>query len=185
MKTIIKILLWLILLILMATVLRGIIEKTIYFIYPLEYEETITEYANENGLDIYYVMAVIKAESNYDPKAHSGKARGLMQITDDTAGWLAGKMGIKLDETKLEDPETNIKMGCYYLKYLSELYSDRDVVSAAYNAGMGNVSKWLGDSQHSADGKTLRDIPFEETRNYVQKVNKYEAVYRKLYPNKG
>ena len=85
MKTIIKILLWLILLILMATVLRGIIEKTMYFIYPLEYEETITEYANENGLDIYYVMAVIKAESNYDPKAHSGKARGLMQITDDTA----------------------------------------------------------------------------------------------------
>lgn len=182
MRQIKKGLLWFLLVLLVAVALRGAGIKVMEFIYPLEYEELIVENAKEHGLDKYFVMAVIKAESNYNPQAHSGIARGLMQITDDTAVWLAEKMKIEFDEENLEDPKTNIKMGCYYLEYLSQLYEDRDVVLAAYNAGMGNVSKWLNDARFSNDEKTLTYIPFEETRNYVIKVNKFEKIYKKLYP---
>lgn len=184
MKQLKKILLWFLLLLLIAAALRGLAGKVMRFMYPLKYEALILEYAAEYELDAYFVMAVIKAESNYNPSAHSGVARGLMQITHDTAVWLAEKMKFEFDADDLEDPATNIKMGCFYLKYLSELYDDRDVVLAAYNAGMGNVSKWLNDARFSRDARTLFYIPFEETRNYVIKVNKFEGIYEKLYPDK-
>ena len=154
-------------------------------IYPLKYERYIFENAMANELDPYFVMAVIKAESNYNPTAHSGIARGLMQITDDTAVWIADKMGLDFSESDIENPEINIKMGCYYLKYLSGLYDDPTVVLASYNAGMGNVSKWLEVDRFSEDSKTLFEIPFGETKNYVKKVARYENVYKKLYGNRA
>lgn len=177
-----KALKWLALLLIFAIMLRYTSDFVIKkIIYPLEYEEYIYKSSEENGLDPYFVMAVIKAESNYNPKAHSGVARGLMQITDGTAFWIAGKMGIEIDERDLEDPKTNISMGCYYLKYLSDLYHDETLLLASYNAGMGNVESWLDDSRYSEDSETLDYIPFEETRDYVEKVGKYKKVYKKLY----
>ena len=58
---------------------------------------------------------------------------------------------------------------------------EEDPAFAAYNAGPGNVSKWLGDSEYSDDGETLSYIPFKETRNYVTKVNKAIEIYDRLY----
>ncbi len=150
-------------------------------IYPVRYYEYIDKYSRENNLDEYLVMGVIKAESNYIHDAHSGVARGLMQLTDDTAVWVADKMGIEFSTNDIEDPETNIKMGCFYLKYLTTLYENRDTALAAYNAGMGNVSKWLKNPEYSSDGITLSYIPFKETREYVAKVNDYERTYKELY----
>ena len=57
----------------------------------------------------------------------------------------------------------------------------RDTALAAYNAGMGNVSKWLKNPEYSSDGITLSYIPFKETREYVAKVNDYERTYKELY----
>jgi len=173
-----------VLLLLTAVILNFASQFIIHMLYPLKYEDSIRYYAEKNNLDPYFVMAVIKAESNFDPSASSGVAGGLMQITDDTAKWIADKIGFELDESDIENPEINIKMGCYYLNYLSSLYSDRDVILACYNAGMGNVSKWLKDSRYSDDGKTLDSIPFEETKTYIEKVNKYESIYYKLYNDK-
>lgn len=157
-------------------------ESSKKMIYPLRYEGYIKKYAKKYDLDPCLVMGVIKAESNYIHDAHSGVARGLMQITDDTAQWIAGKLEIKnFSEDDIVDPETNIQMGCYYLHYLIKHYGDIDVALAAYNGGMGNVTRWLADKNCSSDGKTLDYIPFKETREYVEKVNKYTKTYRETY----
>lgn len=161
--------------------IKSILDTGKQMVYPLRYEQYITQYAKEYDLDRCLVMGVIKAESNYVHDAHSGVARGLMQITDDTAKWIAGKMNLQFETDDIEDPETNIKMGCYYLRYLLDVYGDTDVALAAYNGGMGNVSKWLNDKRYSRDGKTLDEIPFRETREYVKKVNNYTEAYRKTY----
>lgn len=182
MKKSIKICIWLVLLFLAANVLKLAADKVIRIIYPLKYENYIEEYSNEYKLDKYLVMAVIKAESNYKPDAHSGVARGLMQITAGTAEWLVEKMGLEFSSEDIENPEINIAMGCRYLRYLLDMYEgDTQLAVAAYNAGPGNVAKWLADEKCSADSKTLDYIPFGETRRYAEKVEKYYRVYKRLY----
>lgn len=150
-------------------------------VLPIEYEEYIESYAAEYGLDKYLVMGVIRAESGFDHEAHSGVARGLMQITDKTAEWIAERLGIPYYEDMVEQPELNIRMGCYYLSYLSRTYQNTKTALAAYNAGPGNVSLWLDDERYSGDGTTLYEIPFEETRKYVERVRKLTFLYRAVY----
>lgn len=151
-------------------------------LYPLRYEGYIEQYSDEYGLDKYLVMSLIKAESNYIYDAHSGLARGLMQITDETAIWISEKLGIEFKNDDLDNPATNINMGCYYLKYLTDYYNgDTTLALAAYNAGMGNVNKWLSDERYSKSGTTLDFIPFPETDKYIEKIDKGIGIYKKLY----
>lgn len=145
--------------------------------YPVAYSDLIVKYANENDLDPYLVMAVIKVESNFVPEAHSGFAGGLMQLTEETAEWNAADMGIDYEYDYM-DPETNIMLGCHYLRHLIDEYGNNDTALAAYNGGMGNVYSWLNDSDCSDDGITLKYIPFPETRNYVLKVNSNWEHYK-------
>jgi len=171
-------------LLLLLILVFAIIQGFVGFLYPLRYESEIRTYAQKYQLDPYFVMGVIKAESNFKPDAHSGVARGLMQITDKTAQWIAGQMERTYSPDDLEIPEKNIEMGCFYLDYLCEHYKNREVALAAYNAGMGNVSEWLSDERYSKDAKALISIPFPETATYVEKVGRYEQVYQFLYKNK-
>lgn len=157
---------------------RMVYERTMDRLFPVEYKEEIRKYAKEEGLSTELVMAVINTESGFDPKAHSGVAKGLMQITDGTAMWVSKKMGITYYYNMAYDPETNIKMGCWFLRYLKNRYENQNTALAAYNAGIGNVDKWLDDPACSEDGETLAHIPFEETENYVAKVNKMLEIYR-------
>lgn len=153
-------------------------------VYPLAYSDIILKYSNQNRLDGYLVMAVIKTESNFIHDAHSGKAGGLMQLTDDTAEWICGKMDIKHDKIDLFEPEDNIKLGCFYLKFLIDKYDGNiDVALAAYNAGPANVDAWLKDKKYSKNGRDLDYIPFPETRDYVKKVNKQWQKYMEIYKN--
>ena len=147
--------------------------------YPVAYSEYITKYSKQNHLDTCLVMAVIKVESNYVPEAQSDYAYGLMQLTEETADWNAAKMGLK--DYDWHEPETNIKIGCYYLRQLINKYGNTNTALAAYNAGGGHVDEWLKDKSCSSDGKTLDYIPFSETRNYVRKVNDNWTSYKKLY----
>lgn len=162
----------------------GIISKNVVCkaLYPLRYSEHITQYSDQYKLDSYLVMGLIKAESNYIYDAHSGIARGLMQITDETAKWIAGKMNIDFSSDDIENPELNINMGCYYLRYLLDYYNGNvSLALAAYNAGMGNVNNWLSDINYSSSGSGLDSIPFKETENYIQRIEKYTKIYKKLY----
>ena len=156
-------------------------KDVVYRCFPLKYGGYIEQYAEEYGLDRVLVAAVIYVESGFDNTAHSGLARGLMQMTDATADWVAERLGIDYDHDMAEEPEINIKMGCYYLSYLKDNYKNTETALAAYNAGMGNVTKWLADESYSANGRTLDDIPYKETRNYVKRVKIIEQVYKKLY----
>lgn len=177
----------LLLIILAAILIYGNIKRIGRFIYPIKYSDYIFEYSEKYDLNPYFVAAIIKNESNYDNKATSHKsAYGLMQITDSTGRWAAEKIGIEnYDTSKLYDPEFNINVGCWYMNYLKgEFNGNVDLMLAAYNGGIGNVKKWLKDSEHSHDGKSLSYIPFKETDLYVKKVKVSCSIYKYLYENK-
>ena len=179
---------WLVLLV--VILLCAFLAPTAYdrvqrMMYPVAYEQIVKVNAEENELDPYLVLGLIKAESNFVSDAESHKeAKGLMQLTDSTAEWVAQKMGMEhFSIEQLSDPETNITLGCWYLRYLLDSYDgDMTLALCAYNAGSGNVGKWLGDERYSKNGETLDTIPFPETKSYVCNTEKYAEKYRKLYP---
>lgn len=152
--------------------------------YPIKYKALIENYSAEYNLDPLLVTAVIKAESKFNPNALSRKgAIGLMQIIPKTGRWAAGEIGIKNFEAEdLYSPEINIRIGCWYLNNLrKEFGNNLQLVLAAYNGGSGNVTKWLQNEEYSIDGNKLDNIPFPETRLYVQKVERFYVKYRELY----
>lgn len=177
MKKILKIVAVVVLLIVIAALSLPFLLKTLY---PLKYEDSIEKYSAKYNLDKYLVMGVISAESRFSEDAVSHKsAKGLMQLKDDTAYWCAEKYGIN---GEIYEAEVNIEIGCAYLRYLLDLFNqDTENALAAYNAGQGNVKKWLADSRYSADGKNLDTIPYIETRDYVLRVQRRANIYKKIY----
>lgn len=158
-------------------------EKFLEAAYPLKYENYVERYSRENGLDKYFVYAVIKTESGFKPDAVSNVgARGLMQIMEDTFDWVKFKQD---DETAvyydMYDPQTNIKYGCYLLGFLMEEFGDIETAAAAYHAGRGKVNEWLSDSSVSSDGVHLDTIPIPDTAHYVSKITKAVEIYTRLY----
>ncbi|MBR2941916.1 MAG: lytic transglycosylase domain-containing protein, partial [Clostridia bacterium] len=154
--------------------------------HPLRYAEYIRYYAAVQGIDPALVCAVILNESSFDPQAESYLgARGLMQLMEDTAGWIAHKLD-EDDETysfdRLYDPETNIRFGTWYLSYLSRRFDgDPKKIICACHAGQGNVDAWLKNPEYSSDGVTLDIIPKENTAAYAGRVLKARDVYQKYY----
>lgn len=154
--------------------------------FPYKYQEYVDKYSSEYNLDPLLVLAVIKTESKFDDDAHSHKnAVGLMQITIETGEWAAKEMGYStFSKEDLYDEEYNIKMGCWYLRRLNDIFDkDKDLTIAAYNAGPTNVQSWLINEKYSSDGKSIDYIPFGETKKYVDKVNTYYNIYQYLYRN--
>lgn len=152
---------------------------------PLEYTQIIADYSNKYNLDPYLVCAVINTESGFDEKAKSeAGAIGLMQIMPATGDWIAEKLDLKdFNSDLLFNPDTNIEFGCWYLNFLSERFNDDiELISAAYNAGHNRVWNWMEDKNIFVDGK-LKNIPYEETKNYVKKVNEAYQEYKKEYPD--
>ncbi len=150
------------------------------YLYPIKYNEYVENFASIYQLDENMVYAVIKIESNFNEKAESKKgAKGLMQIMDSTAEYIAKEKGIVGFD--IFDPKTNIEFGCYYLRYLLDKFSVKETAIIAYNAGEGTVRGWLKNSQYSTDGKTLKTIPFKETREYIKKFQKSFSKYQNLY----
>lgn len=151
------------------------------------WQDIIERYAAEYNLDPAFVTAIIRNESSFNTKAESSVgARGLMQAMPDTAEWIAGKLGESFDFDNLYEAETSIRYGCWYLNYLSELFTgDPVLVCAAYHAGQGEVLSWLGDEDISVDGVHVHidDIPITNTRNYAKKVTQAYGIYESLlYP---
>lgn len=151
-------------------------------LYPREYAEYVTKYCNEYDVPEALVYAVIQTESNFNPNAVSRVgAKGLMQLMPDTLDWLSRLLGEDYPSGDITDPETNIKYGTYYLRHLYDRFDNWDTALAAYNAGHGRVSGWLEDSRYTDDGISLKNIPLEETKNYVNKVNASYNQYTEIY----
>ena len=154
------------------------------YIYPYPYENEISFYSKNYGLDSNFVLAVIKAESNFKKDATSRRgAMGLMQLMPSTAAWIGEQLGDE-DCTLAEfyEPERNIRYGTWYLSELREEFHDNPVlVLAAYNAGRGNVREWMHLYDWDMKFNDPDAIPYAETREYVKKVLKNVEKYQRLY----
>lgn len=159
-------------------------------LYPAKYDYLIEKFSKRYNVRKTLIYAVIKTESDFNKDAKSGaNAIGLMQITGETFEWLINfkaknnktRKSKKIKEEDLFDPKTNIEYGTYFISILLNKYRDERTALAAYNAGMGKVDEWLKNKFYSEDGITLSDIPFKETKDYVEKVFKSEEIYKNLY----
>jgi soluble lytic murein transglycosylase len=162
----------------------GLFQKAISELtLPLEYSGIIRTEAAANHLPPELVAAVIYAETRYDPRTSPTGAEGLMQIEPQTAEFLAKRSGgYAFRVSDLGEPQVNIAYGSYYLRYLLNEYDNSPVAAlAAYNGGETNVDHWLSDAGVSAQGFTAAEIPFPETRAYVDKVLSAEKDYRTTY----
>jgi len=151
------------------------------------WQDLIEHYSAEYNLNPAFVTAIIRNESSFRTDAVSSVgARGLMQMMPSTAEWVAGKLGEPYDFDRLFEAETSIRYGCWYLNYLSELFSgDTVLVCAAYHAGQGEVWGWLGDPAISPDGVTVAidRIPISNTKTYAGRVTQAYGIYQTLlYP---
>ena len=168
---------------LIALMLIGAV-TVVLTVFPLKHAELIERYALMYGHDPAFIASVIHAESKFRSNAVSrAGAQGLMQITPSTGEWLADRLSLEnFSNDRLFDVETNIKLGSFYLRSLLDSHNqDIRMALAAYNAGTGNVRRWLNDPQFSSNGTTLAYIPFEETRTYIERVLFNERVYDILF----
>jgi peptidoglycan lytic transglycosylase len=151
---------------------------------PLRHEDIIRQQASDKGLDPALIAGVIYAESHFiDGRTSSAGAQGLMQLTPATAQYIAQKSGgTRFRVSDLGTPQVNIAYGAYYLKYLMQRYGDDvPLVLAAYNAGEGNVDKWIASARVKDKSLDINAIPFGETRSYVTKVMAARKEYRSTY----
>jgi soluble lytic murein transglycosylase len=149
---------------------------------PLRHDDIIRQQSADKDLDPALVAAVIYAESKFrDQTSHAG-ARGLMQITPDTAEFIARQSGgTRFVQADLATPQINISYGTYYLRYLLDRYDQNEMIAvAAYNAGHGNVDKWVR-AAGGTDSFEIGDIRFPETRAYVANVLDRRGEYREHY----
>ena len=159
--------------------LRGTIDKAIQELtLPLKHEDVIRQQAREKGVDAALIAAVIYSESKFSESTSSAGARGLMQITRDAANDIERHSGgTTFRFSDLSDPEINIRYGTFLLRELLDRYEgDEAAALAAYNAGPGNADEWGGSDL------TVEEIPFPETRAYVEEVLEKQREYREEYP---
>ena len=143
--------------------------------YPLHYSTIVRVHADENHIDPALLAAVIESESKFNPEARSkAGAVGLMQLTPGTAEGIAkATNGTRFRVSDLTDPDINVRYGAWYLRHLLDRYDqDERLALAAYNAGEDNVDRW--EREHVG-------IQFDETRDYVDKVERLQKIYRRAY----
>lgn len=159
-------------------------ERLLRIIYPFPYRDIIVAEATEQGLDPYLVAGLIRQESMFDAEITSwAGAEGLMQIMPETGAGLARGAGIREFQVgMLHRPEINIHLGTRYFARMLDRF-DGNVVAAlaSYNAGPHRVDDWTAFPEYGEDELFTERIPYDETRDYVKKVQQNARLYRFLY----
>ena len=142
--------------------------------YPLRYDQIVVGHADNYDLEPQLVAAVIYQESKFDADAVSASgAVGLMQLLPSTGQGIAERTGgDSWTPEDLHDPELNVRYGSWYLRHLLDKYGDEELALAAYNAGQANVDRWREQGV---------GIQFDETRHYVDRVQRLKAIYARAY----
>ena len=149
-----------------------------FFMFPIKYEDLVKKYSEKYNLDTAFVLSIINVESSFDKTAKSrAGALGLMQLLPSTATEIAQKLGMDdFAVDMLYEPEINISFGCYYMRYLLDMFNgDRNKAVCAYNAGYNNVMNWQDENGN------LLEIPFAETKSYLRKINLNYKVYKYIF----
>jgi len=152
--------------------------------YPVNYEDIIKREAAKYAIDPFLIMALIRQESAFNPKAvSSADAHGLMQLLPSTARRLAPGMKLPRPSTeRLHDPEVNILFGMrYFSDLLKQFDGQTEKVLASYNAGEHRVESWMSEGTYADSAEFVDTIPFSETRNYVKIINRNYFFYKALY----
>ncbi|HUE94875.1 transglycosylase SLT domain-containing protein [Pseudomonas sp.] len=148
--------------------------------FPMAHREHLVREAKNRDIHSSWVFAVTRQESAFmaDAKSHAG-AMGLMQLMPATAKETAKRFGIPLSSPQQAyRPEINIQLGAAYLSQIyGQFNGNRVLASAAYNAGPGRVRQWLRGADHLSYDVWIENIPFDETRQYVQNVLSYSVIY--------
>jgi soluble lytic murein transglycosylase len=152
-------------------------------VLPLRHEDIIRQQAHDKHLDPALVAAVIYTESRFRDQTSVAGAKGLMQLTPDTAKFVEHLSGGSTFEiSDLSTPQVNIAYGTYYLRYLLDRYGDNEALAlAAYNGGEGNVDRWVDAARQEGQALSIDAIPFGETRAYVRAVQSAASEYRNTY----
>lgn len=150
--------------------------------YPLGYWDVVKKAAEDEAVDAYLIVALIREESRFDPMAVSmAGAVGLMQLMPSTAHKIKKELKIKLrDNSELYDVKKNIFIGTHYLSLLIKEFEEIPLAIAAYNAGENALKRWLFNSNHKDIEEFIEDIPYRETRGYVKKVLRSYWQYRTM-----
>ncbi|MGG2397173.1 transglycosylase SLT domain-containing protein [Pseudomonas sp. SH1-B] len=148
--------------------------------FPMAHRDELVREARRRELHSSWVFAITRQESAFmaDARSHAG-AMGLMQLMPATARETARKFGIPLASPQQAlNPDTNIQLGAAYLSQVyGQFNGNRVLASAAYNAGPGRVRQWLRGANHLSYDVWVENIPFDETRQYVQNVLSYSVIY--------
>ncbi len=152
--------------------------------YPRPYWDTITSYSRQYNVDPYLVLAIMREESGFDPKAISRSgAIGLMQVMPKTGREIAFRLGHhNSTAANLYEPRHNIQMGTFYISWLRKQFKGPDFVAvAAYNAGPETTSAWVKAQPTTDLHEFVLRIPYSETSNYVRRVMNSYLMYKTLY----
>lgn len=169
--------------VILVCLLFGVCYFGLLHLFPLEYSDLVEKYSDQYDVPQDLVYAIIKAESNFtkDAVSHVG-ANGLMQLTDDTAYWIAEKLNKEdFSIEMVSEPEININFGVWYLSYLINEMHYTDIAILSYNAGHNKVKGWLDDGIIEKNGVNIDKIPYRETKIYLTKVKAYRKIYEILY----
>lgn len=164
----------------------GFGEKMMKIMYSKKYENLVVIYSEKYQVDSDLIFALIKAESNFNSSAVSGKgAKGLMQLMEETAKDVSKKTDLKIEPDeigeKLLQADVNIELGTKYISILLEKYNNTAIALTAYNAGIGTVDNWIEKGVIKKDGEDIQNIPYKETNNYVRKILRDYKIYKNLY----
>ncbi len=152
--------------------------------YPRAFREMVEDRAAAYALDPYFIWALMRVESTYNPWAISrANARGLMQIMPQTGGLIASRAAWRNYGTPLLfEPEVAIEMACWYFHQLLKKFNGQLALAiASYNAGPHRVAAWLERKGHLPMDEFIEEMPFTEAREYAKKVLRHLALYRRIY----
>jgi soluble lytic murein transglycosylase len=156
--------------------------------YPLTNWNDIKYWAAQRRLDAHQVAGFIRQETIFDPRAKSGaNAYGLMQLLIPTARAVARKYNSTITAISAEtlfQPALNIELGTAYIRDQFDKFGRVEFVAVAYNAGPGRVPQWRASLPAEID-EFVEEIPFKETKGYVQGIIRNSAQYRRLYDDNG